>query len=120
MACIAPKKTLQSPDALADKPTIDCGGFSGELKQSMRPAMKHLVELEGRIDLTRENIEANGLTDERGELRGMVPELRQSEKLLLAYYEAMGMTPSSFYAIRRNRLHGDVLALARWAKGEPA
>ena len=95
-------------------------GFSGELKQSMRPAMRRLLELEQRIDLMKENIETYGLTHTDGSLRGMVPELRQSEKLLLAYYEAMGMTPSSFYATRRNSLHGDVLALEKWAKGESA
>ena len=95
-------------------------GFSGELRQSMRPAMRRLLELEQRIDLMKDNIETYGLTHADGSLRGMVPELRQSEKLLLSYYEAMGMTPSSFYATRKNSLHGDVHALELWAKGESA
>ena len=84
----------------------------------MRPAMRRLLELEQRIDLMKENIETYGLANADGSLRGMVPELRQSEKLLLSYYEAMGMTPNSFYTTRKNSLQGDVHALELWAKGE--
>lgn len=93
-------------------------GFSGDLRPVVRPAMRRLLELERRIDLMKENIEANGLTNEDGQLRGMVPELRQTERLLLSYYEAMGMTPASYYATRKDSIHGDILSLQRWAAGD--
>jgi hypothetical protein len=56
--------------------------------------------------------------DSQGEPRRMVSEFRHYTKLWLELAAANGMTLASFMTTRKDSLHGDAMALQRWAAGE--
>ena len=93
-------------------------GVPSELRPVMRPVTVALVEIEDRLAQMRDNLDAQGLTNSQGEPRRMVSEYRHYWKLWLELASANGMTLASFTSTRRDALHGDALALQRWAEGD--
>jgi hypothetical protein len=89
-----------------------------ELRPVMRPVTVALVEIEDRLAQMRDYLDAQGLTNSQGEPRRMVSEYRHYWKLWLELASANGMTLASFTSTRRDALHGDALALQRWAEGD--
>ena len=93
-------------------------GVPSELRPVMRPVTVALVEIEDRLAQMRDYLDAQGLTNRQGEPRRMVSEYRHYWKLWLELASANGMTLASFMATRKDLLHGDALALQRWAEGD--
>jgi hypothetical protein len=65
----------------------------------------------------RNYLDEHGLTNAQGEPRRMVSEHRHYWTLWLKLAAANGVTMLSFMATRKDSLHGDALALQRWADG---
>jgi hypothetical protein len=76
-----------------------------------------MVEIEDRLETMRDFLDDAGLTNAQGEPRRMVSEYRHYWKLWLELAAANGMTLASFMTTRKDSLHGDALALQRWADG---
>ena len=93
-------------------------GVPSELRPVMRPVTVALVEIEDRLAQMRDYLDTQGLTNSQGEPRRMVSEYRHYWKLWLELASANGMTLASFTSTRRDALHGDALALQRWAEGD--
>ena len=93
-------------------------GVPSELRPVMRPVTVALVEIEDRLAQMRDYLDAQGLTNSQGEPRRMVSEYRHYWKLWLELASANGVTLASFTSTRRDALHGDALALQRWAEGD--
>jgi hypothetical protein len=89
-----------------------------ELRPIMRPVTVALVEIEDRLETMRDFLDGEGLTNSQGEPRRMVSEYRHYWKLWLELASSNGMTLASFMATRKDLLHGDALALQRWAEGD--
>ena len=70
-----------------------------------------------RLAQMRDYLDTEGLTNGQGEPRRMVSEFRHYTKLWLELATANGMTLASFMTTRKDSLHGDALALQRWADG---
>ena len=92
-------------------------GVPSELRPVMRPVTYALVEIEDRLATMRDDLDEFGLTNAQGEPRRMVSEYRHYWKLWLELASANGMTLASFMTTRKDSLHGDALALQRWAAG---
>ena len=92
-------------------------GVPSELRPVMRPVTVALVEIEDRLETMRDFLDKEGLTNSQGEPRRMVSEYRHYWKLWLELASANGMTLASFMTTRKDSLHGDALALQRWAAG---
>ena len=93
-------------------------GVPSELRPVMRPVTVALVEIEDRLAQMRDYLDAQGLTNRQGEPRRMVSEYRHYWKLWLELASSNGMTLASFMTTRKDSLHGDALALQRWAAGD--
>ena len=89
-----------------------------ELRPIMRPVTVALVEIEDRLAQMRDYLDAQGLTNAQGEPRRLVSEYRHYWDLWLRLAAANGQTLASFTSTRRDALHGDALALQRWAEGD--
>ena len=89
-----------------------------ELRPIMRPALAALVEVEDRLATMKNDLDERGLTNGQGEPRRLVSEYRHYMGLWLKLAEASGLTLASFTSTRRDALHGDALALQRWAEGD--
>ena len=92
-------------------------GVPSDLRAVMRPVTYALVEIEDRLEVMRDYLDTEGLTNVQGEPRRMVSEYRHYWKLWLELAAANGMTLASFMTTRKDSLHGDALALQRWAAG---
>ena len=92
-------------------------GVPSELRPVMRPVTLAMVEIEDRLAQMRDYLDTEGLTNGQGEPRRMVSEFRHYTKLWLELAVANGMTLASFMTTRKDSLHGDALALQRWASG---
>ena len=92
-------------------------GVPRELRAVMRRVTYAMVEIEDRLETMRDFLDDAGLTNGLGEPRRMVSEYRHYWKLWLELAAANGMTLASFMATRKDSLHGDALALQRWADG---
>ena len=92
-------------------------GVPSELRAVMRRVTYAMVEIEDRLETMRDFLDDAGLTNAQGEPRRMVSEYRHYWKLWLELAAANGMTLSSFMSTRKDSLHGDALALQRWADG---
>jgi len=92
-----------------------------DVPSNLRPVMRQvtyaMVEIEDRLAQMRDYLDEQGLTNPKGEPRRMVSEYRHYWKLWLELSAANGMTLASFMATRKDSLHGDSLALKRWAEG---
>ena len=93
-------------------------GIPPEIRGVMRPTTVHLIEVEDRLEIMREYLDEHGLVNKMGEPRRLVSEYRQFTKLWLDLASANGMTLASYMSTRRDSLHGDHLALQKWAAGE--
>ena len=91
-------------------------GVPSELRPVMRPVTYALVEIEDRLATMRDDLDEFGLTNAQGEPRRMVSEYRHYTKLWLELAAANGMTLASFMSTRKDSLHGDAMALQRWAE----
>ena len=87
------------------------------LRPVMRPGVFAMIEVEDKLEVMRDFLDEQGLTTPKGEPRRLVDEYRRYWQLWLALAEANGMTLASFMATRKDSLHGDSLALKRWAEG---
>ena len=92
-------------------------GVPSELRPVMRPVTLAMVEIEDRLAQMRDYLDDAGFTNAQGEPRRMVSEYRHYTKLWLELATANGMTLASFMTTRKDSLHGDALALQRWASG---
>jgi hypothetical protein len=92
-------------------------GVPSELRPVMRRVTYAMVEVEDRLEVMRDYLDTEGLTNAQGEPRRMVSEYRHYWKLWLELAAANGMTLASFMTTRKDSLHGDALALQRWAAG---
>ena len=93
-------------------------GVPSELRPVMRPVTVALVEIEDRLAQMRDYLDTQGLTNSQGEPRRLVSEYRHYWDLWLRLAAANGQTLASFTSTRRDALHGDALALQRWAEGD--
>ena len=93
-------------------------GVPSDLRPVMRPVTLAMVEIEDRLETMRDYLDTEGLTNGQGEPRRMVSEYRHYWKLWLELASANGMTLASFMTTRKDSLHGDAMALQRWAEGE--
>ena len=87
------------------------------LRPVMRAATYAMVEIEDKLAIMRDFLDAEGPTNPKGEPRRLVDEYRRYWQLWLQLAAANGMTLQSFMATRKDSLHGDSLALKRWAEG---
>ena len=92
-------------------------GVPSELRPVMRPVTVALVEIEDRLGTMRDFLDEQGLLNAQGQPHRLVSEYRHYWKLWLELASANGMTLASFMATRKDSLHGDALALQRWAEG---
>ena len=93
-------------------------GVPSELRPVMRRVTYAMVEVEDRLEAMGDYLDGVGLTNAQGEPRRMVSEYRRYWKLWLELASANGMTLASFMTTRKDSLHGDELALQRWAAGD--
>ena len=93
-------------------------GVPCQLRPVMRRVTYAMVEVEDRLKAMRDYLDEVGLTNAQGEPRRMVSEHRHYWKLWLELASANGMTLASFMTTRKDSLHGDELALQRWAEVE--
>ena len=93
-------------------------GVPSELRAVMRPVTVALVEIEDRLAQMRDYLDTEGLTNGQGQPRRIVSEYRHYWDLWLKLAAANGMTLASFMSTRKDSLHGDAMALQRWAEGE--
>ena len=87
------------------------------LRPVMRAGVYALIEVEDKLETMRNYLDDEGLINPKGEPRRLVDEYRRYWDLWLKLAEANGMTLASFMATRKDSLHGDSLALKRWAEG---
>ena len=66
----------------------------------------------------RDYLDEQGLLNAQGQPHRLVSEYRHYWKLWLELAAANGMTLASFMTTRKDSLHGDAMALQRWAEGE--
>ena len=92
-------------------------GVPSELRPVMRPVTVALVEIEDRLGTMRDFLDEQGLLNSQGQPHRLVSEYRHYWKLWLEMSAANGQTLASFMTTRKDSLHGDALALARWAEG---
>lgn len=90
-------------------------GVPSELRPVMRGVTKLMVDIEDRLNIMANYLDEVGLVNSKGEPRRMLSEYRHYSKLWLDLANANGMTLASYMATRKNSLHGDVMALQRWA-----
>ena len=88
------------------------------LRSVMRQVTYAMVEIEARLAQMRDYLDEQGLTNPKGEPRRIVSEYRHYWDLWLKLAAANGMTLASFMTTRKDSLHGDSLALQRWAEGD--
>ncbi len=93
-------------------------GVPSELRAVMRPVTVALVEIEDRLAQMRDYLDEQGLLNAQGQPHRLVSEYRHYWKLWLELAAANGMTLASFMTTRKDSLHGDAMALQRWAEGE--
>ena len=93
-------------------------GVPSQLRPVMRRVTYAMVEVEDRLEAMGDYLDGVGLTNAQGEPRRMVSEYRHYWKLWLELASANGMTLASFMTTRKDSLHGDELALQRWAEVE--
>ena len=93
-------------------------GVPSELRAVMRPVTVALVEIEDRLGTMRDFLDEQGLLNAQGQPHRLVSEYRHYWKLWLELAAANGMTLASFMTTRKDSLHGDAMALQRWAEGE--
>ena len=74
-----------------------------------------MVDIEDRLNIMANYLDEVGLVNSKGEPRRMLSEYRHYSKLWLDLANANGMTLASYMATRKDSLHGDVMALQRWA-----
>ena len=91
-------------------------GVPPELRQVMRPVTLAMCHIEDRLQIMSDDLDQHGLTNDQGEPRRILSEYRQYTKLWLDLASANGQTLLSFMATRKDSLHGDALALRRWAE----
>ena len=87
------------------------------LRPVMRAGVYALIEVDDKLETMRNYLDDEGLINPKGEPRRLVDEYRRYWDLWLKLAEANGMTLASFMATRKDSLHGDSLALKRWAEG---
>ena len=90
-------------------------GVPSELRPVMRGVTKLMVDIEDRLNIMANYLDEVGLVNSQGEPRRMLSEYRHYCKLWLDLANANGMTLASYMATRKDSLHGDVMALQRWA-----
>jgi hypothetical protein len=93
-----------------------------DVPSHLRPVMRQvtlaMVEIEDRLEQMRDYLDGQGMTNPKGEPRRIVSEYRHYWDLWLKLASANGMTLASFMTTRKDSLHGDALALQRWAEGD--
>ena len=93
-------------------------GVPSHLRPVMRQVTYAMVEIEDRLEVMRDYLDEQGLTNPKGEPRRMVSEYRHYWKLWLELSAANGMTLASYMATRKDALNGDAMALRNWIEGE--
>jgi hypothetical protein len=73
----------------------------------MRAATYAMVEVEDKLEVMRDYLDEQGLTNPKGEPRRLVDEYSRYWQLWLQLAEANGATLQSFMATRKDSLHGD-------------
>ena len=82
-------------------------GVPSHLRPVMRQVTYAMVEIEDRLEVMRDYLDEQGLTNPKSEPRRMVGEYRHYWKLWLELASSNGMTLASFMTTRRDALHGD-------------
>ena len=88
------------------------------LRPVMRPGVFAMIEVEDKLEVMRDFLDEQGLTNPKGEPRRLVDEYRRYWQLWLQLASSNGLTLQSFMATRKDSLTGDSLALKRWAEGD--
>ena len=83
----------------------------------MRAGVCAMIEVEDKLEVMRDFLDEQGLTNPKGEPRRLVDEYRRYWQLWLQLASSNGLTLQSFMATRKDSLTGDSLALKRWAEG---
>ncbi len=105
----ARKKSRRITKKLANTPT--------ELRPVLRDNLKDIEDIDDLCQLALAYLEINGITNEKGEPRRMLQDYTRLVKLKHEIRNDNGLTLTSLMATRKDSIHGDVMALQRWAEG---
>ncbi len=103
------KKSRKITKKLANTPT--------ELRPVLRDNLKDIEDIDDLCQLALVYLEINGITNEKGEPRRMLQDYTRLVKLKHEIRNDNGLTLTSLMATRKDSIHGDVMALQRWAEG---
>ena len=89
-------------------------GVASELRPVMRPVTQRIVRVEAMLELMEKHIADVGVEN----ATRMLTEWNRTNTTWLNLLKENGMTLASYMATRKDSIHGDIMALKRWAEGE--
>ena len=93
-------------------------GVPSEMIPAIGESIIQMVAVEDVLSSLATDLAKTGMFNEKGEPRRTLTEYRLWVNTWLNVARENGMTLSSYMTTRKDSIHGDIMALKRWAEGD--